>query len=558
MRTLLLFLFLFMIPGAVSADREALERSRILYLIGQNHLQEGLDLYSQLKKRQGQDDYDLLQDIGVLLLENGMASPQIECQLMATFGAGIAAHDRATQLLADGLQNPQPQIQLASLDFLSRLGNDDADRFINSAAASDQLLIRLYALQALAKKKHPHALGQIEALYHKVLPQLRPIFPQLFAMVGGPGATKQLRRMLHDADEDVRLETIVSIAKEGRDDLLPQIRMLLMHPNAREQEACALVLGELGDQASIPRLKTLTKSRLPDVQLAAYAALYELGQHETEKAVEEMALGGNPFALTVLGGMEGSEECLAAFLQCPDTHLRCNATLALLKRRDERCVVGLPEILLKDTRDLAFEQVTTRGGALTAWKVMQHATTSCKETPVILELSTAMREDALVAALELPEGTFLKIASGIFRLPQPDLIPVTVELLESLGTPAAIQLLNKHQQQVGTPLVRLYCTLALFKLGEGKTNGEQLRQWLISQQSVDMIQFRPYVTLEHRVHGEHYQLTPQETSKLFLATVEALSEKKSEEGIQVLLQLIRDGNERNRYALAGLLIRAAQ
>lgn len=531
---------------------------RILYLARQGNTVEAIDLYRNYTEAIGKADYELLQLIGLHLLELGFASKEPETQLLAVYGAGVAAHDQAASLLSEGLRSRTPEIQLVSLDLLARLGNDEADSLINRAASSEQLLIRLSAIHYLALKKHPLAIGQIEALYHKVVPDLRRIFPQFFALSGDQRAIKQLRRLLHDPDDAVRLQTILSIGEQKRDDLLPQIRMGLTHPNALEQEACASVIGKMDDQTSIPRLRKLTDHKIPEVRLAACQALYLLGQHDVRPGVEELASAGNLFAIVLLGGMEGGENTLASLVQSPNIHIRCNATLALLARRDLRCLPGLVDILIHDARDLGFTQVTSRGQTLSACKVVPSAQHAFADTPVALELSTALREKTLRASLELPQEAFLAIADGIFERQQNDLIPATVELLENAGTSKAIALLKKHQQKAGAPLVRNYCTLALYKLGEPGPYGEKLRQWLLEQQRVDMISFRPFVPMELRDPASSYSLTPKEASRLFIASVEALGNQHDEAGLQVLLDLIRDGNPKNRCVLAGLLMRATQ
>jgi len=43
-----------------------------------------------------------------------------------------------------------------------------------------------------------------------------------------------------------------------------------------------------------------------------------------------------------------------------------------------------------------------------------------------------------------------------------------------------------------------------------------------------------------------------------LQSFEAIAEKHDLEGIDILLDAIHDGNEKNRYALAGLLLKALQ
>ena len=58
------------------------------------------------------------------------------------------------------------------------------------------------------------------------------------------------------------------------------------------------------------------------------------------------------------------------------------------------------------------------------------------------------------------------------------------------------------------------------------------------------------------VCAPQYQLTPQETSRLLVETYESLVQQQDQEGIALILDAIKSGNRKNRYALAGLLIRA--
>ena len=169
-----------------------------------------------------------------------------------------------------------------------------------------------------------------------------------------------------------------------------------------------------------------------------------------------------------------------------------------------------------------------------------------------------MREAALVQALNLPEKDFLELADTIFSYRQNDLVPILATLLENLRTPAAIALLKKHREQLGAPLIRNYCNLALFKMSEPGPYAEALQNWIESQQDYNLIQFRPFLTLDMRgVDESQYHLTPQDTSRLLIDSFQAFAEARDERGIDVLLHAIQYGNQKNKYALAGLLMRTA-
>ena len=217
--------------------------------------------------------------------------------------------------------------------------------------------------------------------------------------------------------------------------------------------------------------------------MAAWFALIALGQEKVRSNLEEAARKGDPFAITLLGEVKGSEDILAELTKSENLHTRFNATLALLERHDPRCLQGLYEILIHDARDLGLTRVFSMGRGLKAWKVIPSAQEHFIDHPLEYELGVAVRENTLRKSLDLPEPVFLQIANVIFETRQNELIPTLVELLENLRSPAAIELLKKHQQKVGAPLIRNYCNLALYRLKVPGPYAENLEAF-VSQQHI--------------------------------------------------------------------------
>jgi hypothetical protein len=133
-----------------------------------------------------------------------------------------------------------------------------------------------------------------------------------------------------------------------------------------------------------------------------------------------------------------------------------------------------------------------------------------------------------------------------------------VKCLETLKSPATIQLLKEEQQKAGSPLIRNYCNLALYRLQEEGPYAQLLYDWVSKQYKEDLIRFRPFFSWGKRETPSTFQLNPEETSKLLIESFEALTASQNDEGITMLLQAIRYGNGKNRYALAGMLMRAAE
>lgn len=529
-----------------------------LFLIHKGQINSALELYAKHYQCFKTHDTEFLQQLGISLLEQGSRSSDPEIQLMSLFGAGIAMNENALPILARAVSSPIPPLQLLALNFLGRYHDDEADRYVLQALQSNYLIVRLEALHQIALKKHPKAANHIESLMGKIDPSLLALFPQLLGLIDDADSLKILRKLLSHPQEDVRIEAIISCASCGRDDLLPKIRILATHPSAAQQEAAALALGELKDESSIELLVRLSRAaKSPStVRLAALKSLYDMGRAEALEGIKALARGEDPFALSLLGDITGCEEILFTLTKTHDFTLRINAALALLKRQDVRCLPLLGEILIKDSRDLVFARVTSRGKGLNYWKAVPSARQQYSDSQIELELSLHFREAWLTDAVDLPEECVLDLITLIFDKQQNDLVPVAIELLEKLQTPKAIALLKRHQQRPGAPLVRNYCNLALYRLGEEGPYSDNLSTWMQQQAAENLIQLRPFVPWE--LDDEHalYQITPHETSRLLVDTFEAMTKKQDNNGINGLLKAIKNGNHKNKYALAGLLIRA--
>lgn len=555
-RIFLAFLLLLAnLEGKAAGEETRMVSNQILYRMHTGEMQEALNLYREHQKTLGHHDQELLQQIGLTLLDQGYRSHDPEIRVLTLFGAGISSYERALYILEEAAASNQPQMQMIALNFLARSQHDRADDAIQRCLTSDSLLIRLEALLYLAEKHHPRATAQTEALMYKLPEDLMPIFPQIFAVIGDESSTRSLRKLLAHSSESVRIAAIFAVAKCERDDLLPQIRTLATHGEIAQQEGCAIALGFLGDEQSIPRLQSLARSHVASVRLAACHALYRLGRKETCQEIEKEAKGGNIFALAMLGDMPGCEETLALLVHSSQLQVRINAALALLKLGDARCVPTLKEILISDSRDLAFEKMGSHGLGLTAYRAIPSAQINLAKDALGFEVSLSLREDALRESINLPESSFLSLAESLFESHQNDLIPTLTELLATLNNDASKDLLKKYSQKAGAPLIRHFCNLALFNMKEEGPYEEQLRHFILKQQDQELIRFRPSLTIERRDFVTGTPLNPQEQSRLLIASFEAIARAQNDKGIDVLLEAMQNGNPKNRYALAGLLIR---
>lgn len=534
-------------------------KQHVLYLLQAKEIERSIDLYRDYQKSLGRHDFEILQQIALLILQQGVKSYDVEEQLTALFGTKIAGVTASLDVLETAIMSAHPQVQLAAIQLLSSSQEDRSDELLTKAMSSAFFYTRMDAAFQLALRKSRTAVGQIESLMYKVPPYARFFFPQFFALIGTHDAIAILRTLLSDTHHATRIEAILNSARFGRDDLLPALRKRATHLHVAEQEACATAFGILKDSASLPILQKLKDAPADNVQLAALRSLHFLGNPNAKEKIEEMARKRSLFAIAVLDEISGDAEILAKLLNDTDIQVRFNAMVSLLRLRDVRSAAVLKEFLIRDSRDLGFQPHFSVGNSLMAWKVVPSALQHQKEQQGdLLALTLQIKEFLLKEALELPPSEFLSIASYLFEKKQNDLIPLLIALLTNLGTPEAIHLLEVGAQMTGAPLIRIYSNLGLYHLKPRPTQEMALLDWIDAKKQVEMIRFRPVLPSSNRIEElkNSYEFTPEENSRLLIECYEAFALKHDNKGIDILLEALRNGHPKNRPVLAGLLIQA--
>ncbi|MBI3900624.1 MAG: HEAT repeat domain-containing protein [Chlamydiia bacterium] len=557
-QSLFLFLFFPFFVHTTSLQKSEEVKLHSLYLMQQNKVEEAIARYREFTHLTGRQDFEALQQMGLILLSKGIQDPDPQVFLMTLFGAGLSGSSSALEILEVGLSHPDPHIQLLALHFISQFEEDKTFDLFNKAMGSDFLSTRMEAAFYMSQRKHPLAMGQIEGLMFRLPPMFKPYFPSFFVLLGTSDATQALRRLIEDPDFQVRVETILNVARAGRDDFLPALRKRLTHSQVAELEAAAFAVGVLKDSASIPKLKKLASSPIDSVRLAASLALFRLGERSALPVLLEFAKKENLFAIYALGEVEGSEELLFTLSKSDDLQIRVNATLALLQRRDSRALGGLAEILIEDSRNLAFSLFGSVGRTLVSIRAVPSASLRTNDPTVNASVSIALRDNFLKEAIHLPPQDFLSLARLIIQKQQNDLIPTLMTLLENLRTEEAISLLKQGTQKLTSPLIRDYCNLALYRLKEEGPYEERVNHWIMRQKGEELIRLRPLLPWKFRLEQSDYSLTPDETSHLLIESFLSVANQREEKSINFLLEAIQQSHAANRYALMGLLMKATE
>lgn len=534
---------------------------RILFLAHKGNHEEALRLYIEKKNATGSHDFRLLRELAIGILEQGANSKDAEIQRAVLFAAGVSSDERTLPIIVRGLQSPDPNMQLFCLNIIANQLHDEAHIAIRQTMRTGgHPILRLIATFILAQQKDPQALTQAESFYNQVPEAVHVLFPQIFAQFHTKDATKYLRKLLNHPLEEVRVEGILNVVKGNHEELLGQIRMLSTHPQMNQLETAAYALGEFRDEKSIPRLKAISQMSHSTTALAALIALYEIGVKESVEQVVQMAEAGNLYAIHALGKMPESKQRLILMLQNPTPEIRLNACLSLLELRDPSGIPLIASLLLRDTRDLGLDQSTSPGRSLHCWKIIPSVSAQ-SEAALLHEISLSYKEQLLVQTLDLPEEYFLSIAEKIVQSGENQLVPAMIELIVNHQSTKSLEFLKQYREKAGAPLIRTYCNLALYKLQEEGPYRDQLFSW-IRQHFNDSIDFRvlqPFDAVpQFDDLNAKYKITPNESSRLFIEILETFNQYKDPEGIDLIVDLIKESPPKKRYPLAGILLHVTQ
>ncbi len=550
------FSFLFCTASLLSAPYEE-EKGYTLYLVHQGRFQEAIDKYQEIAEKEKKPDFSVLEQICLMLLEKGASSNNTERNMLAFYGAGLAMNRLSVDILAKGISSPDPNIQSLSLFFLSQISDSKSDELLLKGMSSDFLSTRMEAGYLLAAKKHTLASNYLESLLHKLPPFFRVFFPRFFALLGTNEAMAKMREFLQDRNPNVRIEAISALSYSLRDDFIEPFLRKLPHATIGEQEAILDAFGKFKNSSCLALVEKYKTSTVPALRLAAYKSLYFLGERKAKEYVEKAAMAGDPYATYALGDMEGTEDTLYFLLHSEEDQIRVNAALALLAKRDPRCLKALIPFLTDN--QLAIFPALSIGKAHISFRLTRKTMGRNKEeSDYLKEFSLQIKEQLLRESIHLGEKAFIKIAKAIFEANLSPLIPQVMQLLENLQTDRVIALLREETQRLGAPLIRDYAHLILFRLGEKDGHEEYLEEWIQNRDQTQIIKLRPHLSMSERINVDHYSLSAEETSRLMIEIFTSFAQKQDEKSISIVLEAMKNGHPNNRYPLAGLLLRAME
>ncbi len=549
-----------------SFDIHHFNKQHISYLISAHQIDEAISKYLQHYQEVKVHDFNILQQIASTLLEIGSKSKDVESETLTIFGISLIGSNSSLSnnflhFLKSSMKSQFQIVQMSALHLLNQIYEDDVDNIISIGLNSDYLQVRFEALYKLISRKSKNALGHVESLCNLLPYQLKPFFIELYPLYGSYDAILKLKQMCNDKDVNVRLMAILYAGSYKRDDMLTNVRAAITHVDPILKEAASFSLGALKDLHSIEQLKIASESQFVQTKLAALLALHKLGDEKAKEKIREIAKDGNVFAISICGDLTDCDEMLKSHLTscCPFTKL--NAAIALLKLRNPAAKKVILEALTTNTTLVGFYPSMSVGKTLMVWKTISSALCNSKEEAKNLQaISNDFQENILQKCIDLPEETFIEIANEIFKNRQNSLIPKLVMLLENVGSDKIKQLLKEKTNEMGSPLIRSYCLLALYRLGEGSNYKETFLKLISNKKLMQLIEFKPTIERGSRQdkNTSNYQLSPEENSGFFIEAMNSMANKHDIDCVEIILKTMKDGNVKNRFALAGLLLKSIQ
>lgn len=528
-------------------------KTKILFFMHHGQSNKALECYLAYAKESQTQDFELLEKASLALIEQGMKSDDAEIRLLSLYGAGISLNKEVLSILSSGLESNDLRMQMIALSFLDKFHDDEALEIVRKALSSQSLLPRLEAAYILAKAGSIDIVDQLLSLYEKVPDKARPLIAEIVSKCEGEGANLMMKRLLNDPVTEVRLATILEIGETQREELLSKVRSMATMGNFREEECAAAVLGELKDSNSKAKLWQIATRKCQTTRLAGLNALAKLNE---EGVYEKIHNEDSPFAIALYSKGNDSLPFLERALETPDFSLKVNAALALLERGKMPPISLLRDMLISDSRDFGFIREHSPGTTLTYWKAIANKKEQEDRYPRILSETSRFKQKVLNEATKLSEEQFFKIITLVIESQDTAIYLPAAQLLIENSSESARQLLKTMREKAGAPFARLVANLALFEMTKESIYENELISWLKQTVEQPLIRFKKEESVAKL--RSPFLLTPEETSEILIITFESLAHTRNPAAIEALLHAMAYGNPKNRYALAGLLIKATE
>ncbi len=553
-KKLIKFISLLIIITATPIYSHQNDDKNILYLISAHKIDEAITLYQ--KKYTSSHNYPLLRTLAHSILESSINNPNDDIKLLSIFGAQISGQFSTLPFIKNSIIHyKNPIVQKSLLNLVASIHEGWVDHFLVQTLRSPFIELRLDALYHLIQRNHPDAFGHIEALVRLVAPEFRHYFIELFAMDHSDASTNKLKLLLNDPDTSMQHATISKLIEHNREDFAGDIASFLSHTDPSKQEIASLAMGLFRMTNTKDTLIKIAKSSFTDSALTAKYALTLLGYEKYNEEILSMAKDDNLFALNLTQDNPKSYNLHKENIKSNDEKKALVSALALLSKKDPQCKNQIKSLLKLDTNNTCLVPISTLGGALSYLDKDSIYKFRHKEMQTrARNFTKSILHSTLIQAASLPEETFLDIATDVLENKQTFLLPPLINLLENINSEKTNKLLSEYSNSLGSPLIRYYCQLSLYRLRNNKSSS--LISWLKIQKKEPIFDISEKRATKLKNESSSYSLSTDDKGNLFIETIEAIVARHDEDSVNLILSLLHNSHYKNRAILAGLLLKS--
>ena len=120
----------------ITQNEEKVNKLQIVYLAQSKEYRKSIDLYKKYQKQIGKHDFEVLEHLGIAILEQGSRSDDPQMQLLSIFASSLAGVSSSYDILEAGISSSNMQTQLAALQFLAKMQDDQIYHLLHKAMAS--------------------------------------------------------------------------------------------------------------------------------------------------------------------------------------------------------------------------------------------------------------------------------------------------------------------------------------------------------------------------------------------------------------------------------------
>ncbi|NGX46387.1 MAG: hypothetical protein K940chlam2_01577, partial [Chlamydiae bacterium] len=118
-------------------------KHQISYLMQAGEVRRSIARYRSWHEELEKHDFEVLQQMALILLDQGARSSEQQEQLLSIYGSGVASVASSLDILEAGIKSEHPETQVASIQFLGQLQDDRSDEILIQAMSSHFFLVRM-------------------------------------------------------------------------------------------------------------------------------------------------------------------------------------------------------------------------------------------------------------------------------------------------------------------------------------------------------------------------------------------------------------------------------